>query len=81
MTVGLKVIDGISDLDSEQIIYPNPVTANRLNLPIGSTWRLLNQQGKLVASGKGEMVDFKNYPKGVYILELNNEKRLKVIYQ
>jgi hypothetical protein len=74
------VVTGLNDVNTElqYAIYPNPTTSNVQLLGVGE-WKIVNQAGQLLQSGKKETeVDLSGYPDGVYYL-ITKDKTHKIV--
>jgi len=59
-------------------VYPNP-TVDKVYLSANADVKLYTLQGVLLYSGYGNEVDLTDYPKGVYILQVNGQTAVKVM--
>ncbi|CAL2093359.1 conserved protein of unknown function precursor containing a T9SS type A C-terminal secretion signal [Tenacibaculum sp. 190524A02b] len=75
--------DDIDVVNNKIGIYPNPTTNN---ITIQGTftdlkWKLFNLNGQLIKSGTDKKIYLDNVSTGLYFLNINNKKNLKVIKQ
>jgi len=76
---GCDVVTGIDHQDFRQkfSVYPNP-TQDKVQWEVISDWVLLDNKGMEMSRGKGNETSLKNFPKGIYMLKLN-ESIFKVV--
>lgn len=60
--------------------YPNPTTGI-LILSEAASWTLSNTLGQVLTSGNGSRIDLSSYASGLYILDVQNIKEVKIIKQ
>ena len=63
-----------SDITSTVSVYPNPVTDILYIKAENPQSKLYDQQGKLLLQTNKTEIDFSAYPKGIYILDVNDER-------
>jgi len=86
--VGVNLDEFYSDMptgiDAENAaginLYPNPTT-DKVFLTTEAGVKVFNQQGGLLYSGFGKEIDLSNYAKGVYFVQINGGKVVKVVKQ
>ncbi|MDP5157925.1 MAG: PQQ-dependent sugar dehydrogenase [Flaviramulus sp.] len=59
-------------------IYPNPTTGI-VNLSKEQEWSLYNIHGKIIKTGKSNVLTVSSYPSGIYFLKIKNSSTLKII--
>jgi len=59
-------------------VYPNP-TVDKVYLSVNANIQLYTPQGVFLYSGFGSEVDLTDYPKSVYLLQINRETTVKVV--
>ena len=78
--VGVEVgVDELPMTNDELRVYPNPTTG-KVYIETESEIKVYNQQGELLQETFGNQVDLSDYPKGVYLLQVNGRLR-KVVKQ
>jgi len=78
--VGVEVgVDELRMTNDELRVYPNPTTG-KVYIETESEIKVYNQQGELLQETFGNQVDLSDYPKGVYLLQVNGRLR-KVVKQ
>ena len=70
-------IPSINSTDNQIILYPNPTTG-KVFFKTKSNIKLCDMKGLILEEFFDDQVDLSNYPKGVYLLRVN-ETRVKVI--
>ena len=61
-------------LPSDQyILYPNPSKNGIFTLSEESVWKVVSITGEELISGKGNQINISSYPKGVYLVKINNK--------
>jgi hypothetical protein len=72
IVISKPVITGVSDDVKSQtfLVYPNPSKNGLFNLSKAYNWEVYNLTGAKIAHGKGDKVDMYAYPKGVYLLKI-----------
>ncbi len=60
--------------------YPNP-TSGILNLSEIVNWTLANTLGQVVSAGNSDMVDLSYFDSGIYVLGIENDRKIKIIKQ
>lgn len=62
-------------------LYPNPGygVVQIVNAPIDAAVEVFNQQGVLVHQSKGSSFDAGSWPKGIYLIKINNSETLKFV--
>ncbi|MCL2329364.1 MAG: leucine-rich repeat domain-containing protein [Bacteroidetes bacterium] len=78
--IGNLITGGIENNTTTFNVYPNPTT-DKVFLTTAANVRLFNQQGALLYSGFGNEIDLSNYSNGVYFLQINGDKVVKVVKQ
>jgi glucose/arabinose dehydrogenase len=70
----------IFDLEdySDFKLYPNP-TSSKVFLSHKSDWQLIDTFGRIITSGKGNILSLATLPLGLYFVEINNTKTFKII--
>jgi hypothetical protein len=63
----------LNELASNIAVYPNPTT-DFLNVNVEGTKRVLDLQGKVLATSESNMIDVSNLNSGVYFLEVEGKK-------
>ena len=61
---------GSSDLNGT-FVYPNPSNNGIFNLSQSADWKVSTVLGKEILSGKGQVVNLSEHPKGVYFIKMN----------
>lgn len=80
ITIEIVLVTGSNNLKSKELsIFPNPVV-NNLHLSHFSDWELYSSLGKLVSTGKSQLVDMQNHENGIYFLKVNSSN-YKIIKQ
>ncbi len=74
---------GISELETELLVYPNPVI-HELNIILNGQfdYEVSNLVGQVLFSAKGNNeapVDFENLPKGTYFLNVKQDDQSKIV--
>ncbi|GAA4804302.1 PQQ-dependent sugar dehydrogenase [Litoribaculum gwangyangense] len=59
-------------------VYPNPTTGI-VNLSKEQEWSLYNIHGKIIKTGKSNVLTVSSYPSGIYFLKIKNSSTLKII--
>lgn len=59
-------------LDNKLMIYPNPSSSGIFNLDKEQSWTVCSLSGATITSGNGQQVNLSHYPKGMYLLKVNN---------
>jgi len=78
--VGVEV--GVEELpmtNDELRVYPNP-TSGKVYIETESKIKVYNQQGQFLQETFGNQIDLSDYPKGIYLLQVNGRLR-KVVKQ
>jgi hypothetical protein len=63
----------LNELASNIAVYPNPTT-DFLNVNVEGTKRVLDLQGKVLATSESNMIDVSNLNSGIYFLEVEGKK-------
>ncbi|WP_372775100.1 T9SS type A sorting domain-containing protein [Mangrovibacterium sp.] len=65
----------VNDLKSgeETYVYPNPSQSGKYNISGFSNFKIYNLNGLKIKEGIGNEFDLANYPKGIYLLHVNNQ--------
>jgi hypothetical protein len=63
----------LNELASNISVYPNPTT-DFLNVNVEGTKRVLDLQGKVLATSESNMIDVSNLNSGIYFLEVEGKK-------
>ncbi len=72
-------VTGFEDASLESIkVYPNPTEAT-IKLSESVDWVLHNAMGEELASGYGSEVDLRDYPSGIYFIQLDQKQTQKVV--
>jgi len=76
--VGVEVgVDELPMTNYELRVYPNPTTG-KVYIETESKIKVYNQQGQFLQETFGNQVDLSDYPKGVYLLQINGAWRKEV---
>jgi hypothetical protein len=79
-TVSCVVTSLSEELEKEQVkIYPNPSIDGVFNLSQLSNWKVYTLAGKELKAGKGTIIQLSEYPKGVYLIKMNEKVERIVI--
>ena len=66
--------------DSETIsIFPNPSNDGKFTLSKECVWKVISQKGIDLKSGKGNQINLSEYPKGVYLIKMNEKVERVVV--
>lgn len=66
-------ITGVNNNEKLSItVFPNP-TKDKVFVSESRMWMLLNELGYTLIKGEGKEIDLSNYPKGIYILSIDDE--------
>lgn len=60
----------IENQEIEIRVWPNPTT-DRINIGKSKDWKLFNIEGLLLLTGFGSEIDLRNFPNGIYVIEIN----------
>lgn len=61
-------------------VFPNPSQSGMFRLSESASYAVYNAQGELVKTGESQSIDLSVFPKGVYLLKMD-ENTVKIIHQ
>ena len=75
--IDLVIVDGISEIENNLLVYPNPTTGI-VNFSDIINYEIYSSLGKLVLQGEGRRADISELPSGIYVLS-NGAEIFKII--
>ena len=76
----IEEIEEFENIDFQNIsIYPNPSNDGIFNLSQSANWKVSSILGKDLMSGNGGQVNLSGYPKGVYLIKINDKVERVVV--
>ena len=63
----------------ERFIFPNPSNDGIFNLSESDVWKVTSITGKELKAGNGNLIDLSSYPKGVYLIKINDKVERVVV--
>ena len=66
--------------DESPIIFPNPANENAVisNLPVNASWDVVSLDGRNVASGANNVIDCKDWARGIYIVRFISDRGAEI---
>ena len=78
LTHGYLPVDLVTDIEEEVVefahlsVFPNPSQDGIFNLSLSANWKTYSVLGKELKSGNSNTINLSDYPKGVYLVKMND---------